>query len=102
MVVVFPAPFGPRKPKHSPGPISKSTPSTATNEPNRFASLRARTTGSLTGQRLMVGESTRSALAALGDLLPMPVDLDHDLDLIQAAGDGGRSMSRPPRSRARV
>ena len=32
-VVVFPAPFGPRKPKHSPSPISKEIPSTAVNVP---------------------------------------------------------------------
>ena len=29
MVVVFPAPFGPRKPKHSPSLISNEMPSTA-------------------------------------------------------------------------
>jgi hypothetical protein len=30
IVVVLPAPFGPSRPKHSPGTISRSMPSTAT------------------------------------------------------------------------
>src|SRR5580658_4683955 len=38
IVEVLPAPFGPRKPKASPRPISKSIASTATNSPNRFVS----------------------------------------------------------------
>ncbi len=33
MVVVLPAPLGPRKPKHSPSWTSKSTPSTAVRSP---------------------------------------------------------------------
>src|SRR5438270_4979866 len=36
IVVVLPAPFGPRKPKTSPAATSKSTPFTASSSPNRF------------------------------------------------------------------
>ena len=38
MVVDFPAPFGPRKPKNCPGATRRSTPSTATSSPNRRVS----------------------------------------------------------------
>src|SRR6266576_5975251 len=41
IVEVLPAPFGPRKPNDSPRATSKSTWSTATNEPNRLVSPRA-------------------------------------------------------------
>src|SRR5512134_737143 len=41
IVDVFPAPFGPRKPKASPRWRSKSIPSTATNSPKRFTRSRA-------------------------------------------------------------
>src|SRR5687768_3900157 len=44
MVVVFPAPFGPRKPKHSRSPTSKSTPRTASNSSKRLVTPRATTT----------------------------------------------------------
>src|SRR5512136_1226228 len=37
-VVVFPAPFGPRKPNTSPSPTWKVTPSTARTWPNLFVS----------------------------------------------------------------
>ena len=36
IVVVFPAPFGPMKPKNSPAFTCKSRPSTAVSSPNRF------------------------------------------------------------------
>jgi len=45
IVDVFPAPFGPRNPNDSPRAMSKSTPSTATNSPNRFTRPRAVTIG---------------------------------------------------------
>src|SRR5512140_329260 len=41
IVDVLPAPFGPRKPNDSPRATSKSTESTAVNEPNRLVSSRA-------------------------------------------------------------
>ena len=41
MVEVLPAPFGPRKPKDSPGATSKSMASTAVNSPNRLVRPRA-------------------------------------------------------------
>ncbi len=41
MVLVLPAPLGPRKPKLSPGATSKSMASTAVNEPNRLVRPRA-------------------------------------------------------------
>jgi hypothetical protein len=41
IVDVFPAPFGPRKPKASPRCRSKSMPSTATKSPKRFTRSRA-------------------------------------------------------------
>src|SRR5437773_5203568 len=44
-VVVFPAPFGPRKPKTSPSRTSRSMPSTATRSPKCFVSFSVRSTG---------------------------------------------------------
>ena len=41
IALVFPAPFGPRKPKDSPGATSKSMASTAVRPPKRFVSARA-------------------------------------------------------------
>jgi hypothetical protein len=41
IVVVFPAPFGPRKPKTSPGSISNETPETIVLSPIDFESSRA-------------------------------------------------------------
>jgi adenosine deaminase len=46
MVDVLPAPLGPRKPKDSPGAISKSMLSTATSSPNRLVKPRAQMIGS--------------------------------------------------------
>jgi hypothetical protein len=40
MVVVFPAPFGPRKPKSSPGGTLRVMSSTAVKLPNFFVMLR--------------------------------------------------------------
>jgi len=45
MVVLFPAPFGPRKPKISPRAVSKLTWSTAVNLPKRRVSPSTRTAG---------------------------------------------------------
>src|SRR4051812_16519153 len=41
IVEILPAPLGPRNPKASPARTSKSMPSTAVNDPNRFVSPRA-------------------------------------------------------------
>src|SRR5919112_6003121 len=41
MIVVFPAPFGPKKPKHSPPKTSKSTPLTASKPEQLFFKPRA-------------------------------------------------------------
>src|SRR2546427_13088226 len=46
IVVVLPAPFGPKRPRISPGWISNDTPSTAVNSPNRFVRPRTSTIGS--------------------------------------------------------
>ncbi len=46
IVVVLPAPFGPRNPKVSPRKTSNSTPATATRSPNRFSSPRTEMTES--------------------------------------------------------
>src|SRR3989442_12096744 len=46
IVVVLPAPFGPKGPRISPGWISNDTPSTAGNSPNRFVRPRTSTIGS--------------------------------------------------------
>lgn len=45
MVVLFPAPFGPRKPKHSPSSIWKSTASTALSSSKTLVSFSPRTAG---------------------------------------------------------
>ena len=42
IVVVFPAPLGPRKPKNSPSRTSKSMPATAVRSPKTFVRPRAR------------------------------------------------------------
>src|SRR5580692_232047 len=47
MVVDFPAPLGPRKPKISPRPISSETLSTATKSPKRLTRFTIRTADSL-------------------------------------------------------
>ncbi len=49
MVLVLPAPFGPRKPNASPVRTSKSTASTAVKSPKRFVSWRAWTRTSSDG-----------------------------------------------------
>src|SRR5439155_22467394 len=46
MVELFPAPLGPRNPNASPRPTSKSTASTAVNDPNRLVSPRAKMSAS--------------------------------------------------------
>jgi hypothetical protein len=46
-VVVFPAPFGPRKPNTSPWPISKETSSNATRSPKRLPRPRTEIAGAL-------------------------------------------------------
>jgi hypothetical protein len=45
MVVVFPAPFGPSNPKHSPRVTSRSRPSTATTSANALRRPRSRSDG---------------------------------------------------------
>jgi len=57
IVVVLPAPLGPRKPKTSPRPTLKSTASTARRSPNRLVSPRA---------SMRTGEGADSADAAVG------------------------------------
>src|ERR1700686_3151434 len=47
MVVVLPAPFGPRKPKTSPGLSEKETPSTIVRLPMTFVKLLATRTGGM-------------------------------------------------------
>src|SRR5512144_2720890 len=59
IVVVLPAPFGPRRPNASPRGMSKETPSTATVAPNAFR--RSRTWIALTPARVPArGNSSRS------------------------------------------
>src|SRR5512135_419833 len=48
IVVDLPAPFGPRKPKVSPGGTSKPTPRTASTRPYRFSRPRTATADRLT------------------------------------------------------
>src|SRR5258708_618665 len=49
MVVVLPAPFGPRKPKTRPALTSKLRSSTAVKSPKRFVTFRTRSVTSLSG-----------------------------------------------------
>jgi len=51
IVVVFPAPFGPRKPKTSPAVSSKETSETTSRRPNRFVSASAERTIEREGSR---------------------------------------------------
>src|ERR1043166_1682470 len=53
MVVVSPAPFGPRNPKSSPGSTANETSSTATKSPN----FRTRPSTSIAGAVAMAGQS---------------------------------------------
>src|SRR5262245_63862418 len=63
--VVWPAPFGPRSPKQTPGGTSRSRSQTATRAPKRLVTPRARITDSPAGciGRTSLGGSRASALA---------------------------------------
>jgi hypothetical protein len=58
MVVVLPAPFGPRKPKHSSDRTLKSMPRTASKPPYRLTRFRAET--AMLPATAMVPRATRS------------------------------------------
>ena len=60
MALVLPAPFGPRKPKLSPGATSKSIASTAVSVPKRLVRPRAWMSGAATGFSGMGGRWYRS------------------------------------------
>src|SRR5512137_317623 len=65
-VVVLPAPFGPRKPKHSPSWISKSMPATATKSPYFFVSPEALTRTAMTAASHPLEEGLEPGVAAQG------------------------------------
>ena len=64
MVVVLPAPFGPRRPKTSPGAISKEIPSTACTAPKLTRSSE-QVTGSAAPEGTVRGADATSA--GMGD-----------------------------------
>ena len=64
MVVVFPLPFGPRKPKISPRATSKSMPSTAVKSPKRLVSPRTETAVSAVVSN--VGEAAGVEVVVIG------------------------------------
>src|SRR5918994_7563057 len=70
MVVVFPAPFGPKKPKHSPPKTSKSTPLTASKPEKLFFRPRASSVGSPVRAPLVLSVSVfnRQPLYVLGNV----------------------------------
>ena len=96
IVEVLPAPFGPRKPKDSPGATSKSIASTAVNAANRFVRPRAWIRGGaglgaglVTGRPILpgsVGGVTRGGPFVLGPY-------------VAAVGGGAR---RTPGSKAAI
>ena len=59
IVLVLPAPLGPRKPKLSPGATSKSMASTAVKTPNRLVSPRAWMSGGARSARASVPDGTQ-------------------------------------------
>src|SRR5213593_2604343 len=80
--VVFPAPFGPRMPRRSPGATSRSTSLTACRPPNRRPTPRKRRIGRTSGDsscaslKRLLDDLTRDD-AVLDDLdLPLPRRLD--------------------------
>src|SRR5215204_2134037 len=77
IVDVFPAPFGPRKPKVSPRSTTKSIPSTAVNSPKRFV---------------------RPVASIRGELLPTDVKLAAPLLRAFSGEPSGVGGARPPRS----
>src|SRR5512134_2853579 len=82
IVELFPAPFGPRKPKASPRLTSRSIPSTATSSPKRFTSPRAWIIEpfSLTAPTYLRGSHGLSRrLDVPGDLVDQPLLVGEDL-----------------------
>src|SRR5579875_3611308 len=67
IVLVLPAPLGPRNPKHSPRTISKSTPSTAVKSPNRLQRPRATTRAGDTAAGDTAAGDTAAGDTAAGD-----------------------------------
>src|ERR1700722_11205349 len=87
--VVLPAPFGPTTPTDSADPSAKSTPSSTTSAPNRWAMPLASRRGSDTGTTIRApvlavsGQSRRN-----GDIGIVRVLADHEVDRVR--GSRGR------------
>src|SRR5579884_457333 len=98
IVVVFPAPLGPRKPNTSPGATSKLTPRTASSSPKRFTSPSTTIAGPplrLASLTLVLGQDAVQGAAGLGQGLRRPLELPlvarvHDL----GGGDGQQLQLR--------
>src|SRR5262249_41874276 len=71
MEVVFPAPFGPRKPKTSPRPTSRERSSTAVFWPNSFRSPRVSMTESVTRS---LGDGLRHLHEVLGGQIALDAE----------------------------
>ena len=80
IVVVLPAPLGPRNPNTSPRCTSKSTPSTATYPPKRLVRPRAEISG-----RVAVGRRGAASPAAVGGL-------DRDVGRVGTGGHHHRNL----------
>src|SRR4051794_36499434 len=103
MVVVLPAPLGPRKPKTSPAATSKLTPRTASRSPNALRSSRTSTAfiRSLYGERGVGGDgiALRVERRELGEGERGDPDAH---DARDAAGDDGGAHARGGGDAARL
>src|SRR5215472_9108397 len=79
MVVVFPAPLGPRSPKHSPRWMVRSSPATATTSSYRLTSPAVRIAG-LSVRGLVTGPVLLVVLFRLHRVLERQVELHVDTD----------------------
>src|SRR5437773_10714038 len=79
--VVFPEPFGPRKPKIDPFPTVNETWSTAVNVPKRFVSLSTSIIGSDIRGKFGNHETKKKCLVKLLDSRFISVDLSHSLNV---------------------
>ncbi len=89
-VVVFPAPFGPRRPKISPRRTSKLTRSTAVNAPKRRTSSRTVTTGSA---------SDRAGGRSASAIRPGSLETDRARTTMKPSSKRGAAAESAPGSR---
>src|SRR5438270_10486460 len=98
-IVVLPEPFGPIRPRISPGLTAKDTPLTARNPPNRLARPATSSTGfealqGLRAHRVWRGDRQRQRRLGAGDLQQPPPTHTLTLLLVRFAGRLGGALLR--------